>query len=58
MEIMEFAIPQEIKDMIKKGEENALMRCALYGHDYHNVDGIEGGKICVCCRCRPNQNNQ
>lgn len=53
---MEFAIPQEIKDMIKKGEENALMRCALYGHDYRNVDGIEGGKICVCCGCHPNQN--
>lgn len=52
---MEFIISQEIKDMIKKCEADARMRCLLNGHDYRNVDGINGGKICVCCGDRPNQ---
>lgn len=53
---MEFTISQEIKNMIEKGKQDALFRCVLYGHDFRNVDGIEGNKICVCCGCHPNQN--
>ena len=52
---MEFVISKEIKEMVERGKKNALMRCLLFGHDYRNVDEIDGGKICVCCGYRPNQ---
>lgn len=53
---MEFAISQKIEGIIKKGKEDALMRCKLYGHDYQEVNGISGGKICICCGSRPEDN--
>jgi len=51
---VEFIISQEINDTIKKGKVAALLRCAVNGHDYRAVDGIDG-EICVCCGCPPNK---
>lgn len=50
---MELTISKEIKDMIKRWNFQLNLQCVLYGHDYREVDGIDGGKICVCCGRRP-----
>jgi hypothetical protein len=49
---MGIEITEETKELLKKCRENQLMRCAIYGHDYRSIPGIEGGPICVCCAAR------
>lgn len=45
---------KEITEMIKEYKDAADLLCLSIGHDYQEVDGIEG-KICVCCGRRPGQ---
>ena len=52
---MEFTMSKKIAAMVERGKEDAQLRCALSGHDYWEVYGLESGKICVCCGCCPNK---
>lgn len=53
MEILEFVKTKKIKKLIKRWERCASFICITQGHDYHEVGGIAGGKICVRCGGRP-----
>lgn len=55
MVFTELEISKDTLEWLKEYKFQLLIRCALHGHDYRNVDGIDGGPICVCCGNRPNK---
>jgi len=52
-DIMKIKLSKKEKRWLENCRMQILIGCLIHGHDFRNVDKIDGGPVCVRCGVRP-----